>query len=221
MAITIKIKPIANWIGAETKYPKSSQFRQNYSDTKKILAFELEKLNAVSSSVQIEMFVKPEEIRQDGELRANAKPWKPGVVLSFSIITGRVKKSTDEFINQTKSLSYPCDTFDDWQDNLRAIALSLEALRKVSRYGVFKYEDMVSRLALPSAEGKISSREAAAEFLSRFSVFETSEISENAECAKKAYREAALILHPDNPNFNGNTENFLELQKAKEVLEIR
>lgn len=33
-------------------------------------------------------------------------------------------------------LRYPCDRFATWQDNLRAIALSLEALRKVDRYGV-------------------------------------------------------------------------------------
>lgn len=33
-------------------------------------------------------------------------------------------------------LSYPCDTFTTLQDNLRVIALALEALRMVDRYGV-------------------------------------------------------------------------------------
>lgn len=220
MAIEIKIKPIRSWIGKENKYPDRSRFQQTYSDTKRILLFELEKLNAVSSSVQIEMFINREDLRLDGALRASAKPYKHGVVLSFSIITGRIKNATGEFINQVKTLSYPCDQFDDWQDNLRAIALSLEALRKVARYGVFKYEDMVSRLALPSGDGRVSTRENAADFLSRYSDFTIEEISFDLSVAKKAYLQAAKVLHPDSADFNGNHENFIQLQKIKTILEI-
>jgi hypothetical protein len=40
------------------------------------------------------------------------------------------------FTAKVGALSYPCDTFTTWQDNVRAIALALEALRKVDRYGV-------------------------------------------------------------------------------------
>ena len=36
-------------------------------------------------------------------------------------------------------LQYATDTFTSWQDNLRAIALSLEALRAVNRYGVSRH----------------------------------------------------------------------------------
>ena len=52
----------------------------------------------------------------------NARPKNPAVVISFNSKHG--------------PLRYPCDRFDDWQDNIRAIALSLEALRTVDRYGV-------------------------------------------------------------------------------------
>ena len=33
-------------------------------------------------------------------------------------------------------LRYPAHRFHGWQDNVRAIALALEALRKVDRYGI-------------------------------------------------------------------------------------
>jgi hypothetical protein len=49
----------------------------------------------------------------------------PGVEISFdSRAHGRQSFATDEY--------------DDWQDNVRAIALSLEALRAVERWGVSK-----------------------------------------------------------------------------------
>lgn len=219
MPFEIYIKPIINWIGTETKNPGNSLFKKTYSDTKKILQFELEKLGAIASSVQLEMFIKPDDLRRDGVLlRAHAKPFKPGVVLSFSIITRRLRnRQTGEITNETKTLSYPCDTYNDWQDNVRAVALSLEKLRSVARYGVFKYEDMVSRLALPSAESKLSDKDAAIEFLERNTPFTTDELNGDSNVQKAAYREAARILHPD---VGGSTNDFLKLQDAKRILEI-
>jgi hypothetical protein len=66
------------------------------------------------------------DIRQDGQPRANARARiHPGVEISFdSRDHGRQTFATDEY--------------DDWQDNVRAIALSLEALRAVERWGVSK-----------------------------------------------------------------------------------
>lgn len=59
----------------------------------------------------------------DGMPRADAKPEHPGIIVN---IEPRNKPP----------MSFPCDTFTHWHDNLRAIALTLEALRKVDRYGV-------------------------------------------------------------------------------------
>lgn len=213
----IKIKPIKKWIGTETKYPGSSRFKQTYSNTKKLLRFELEKLNVVDSGIQLEMFIEPEDLRLDGELRASAKPYKPGVVLSFSIISRRLKNNqTGKIRNETKTLSYPCDTYNDWQDNLRAIALSLAKLRDVARYGVFKYEDMISRLALPSAEGKLSDSESALKFIADHSPYEFSLISTDSAALRSAYKAALHALHPDKNN--GAQEEFLKLQEAKRIL---
>jgi hypothetical protein len=72
----------------------------------------------------LEVAIPAEQFRIDGRPRASAKASHPGVILSVSTSVG--------------ALRYPCDRFATWQDNLRAIALSLEALRKVDRYGVTK-----------------------------------------------------------------------------------
>src|SRR5579863_10251967 len=55
-------------------------------------------------------------------LYAGAKLRTQGIILTFNSKHG--------------PLSYPCDKYSNWQANLRAIALSLEALRAVDRYGV-------------------------------------------------------------------------------------
>lgn len=66
------------------------------------------------------------DLRQDGQPRANVRAHvHPGVELSF--------KSREH-----GQLTYATDQFTEWQDNVRAIALSLEALRAVERYGVSK-----------------------------------------------------------------------------------
>lgn len=78
------------------------------------------------------------DIRQDGRPRANARSYvHPGVELSFNSKHGR--------------LTYATDVFTAWQDNVRAIALALEALRKVERYGVAKRGQQYTGFALLSA----------------------------------------------------------------------
>ena len=220
MAFLITIKPVSKWIGVETKYPGNSQFKQTYSNTKKILELELGKLGAIASTVQLEMFIRSEDLRRDGELRANAKPYKQGVVLSFSKVKRRFfDEASKQWKNELQTLSYPCDSYNDWQDNLRAVALSLEALRKVARYGVFKYEDMISRLALPSAEGRLFDTGAAIEFLASWTSFAADELLNNPEGQKSAYRMAAIMLHPD--QIGGETsDEFIKLQEAKRILGI-
>ena len=214
--LKIKIKPITEWIGTETKYPKRSQFKQTYANTKKILEFELDKLGALESSLLIEMFINDGDLRNDGELRANARPYRQGVRLSFTRISRRLRnQTTGDIRNETQTLSYPCDAFDDWQDNLRAIALSLEALRKVERYGVFKYEDMVSRLALPAAADN-SREQNAYLFLAKYSGCTLSEIAKDAAYRRKAFVRCLQKLHPDNPR--GDNELFLKLYEIKNFL---
>lgn len=216
MTLTIQVRPITKWPGKENDYPKVSPFRCGYKDTLALLAYELDKVDAVTSSLILEMWVNPREIRKDGQLRADARVDKPGVVLALVRKTNRRwNAEQSRYVYTPQQLAYPCDAFNHWQDNLRAIALSLEALRKVERYGVFKYDEIVSRLALPSAEGKVTTRDSAAAFLASHSGVAMKEILFSDTARSAAYRKAAQTLHPDR---GGNPDEFVKLNEANKVL---
>jgi hypothetical protein len=215
--LNIQIRPVTLWPGKETKSPKRSQFKQTYKNTLELLEYELSKADAQMSSLVIEMWVDPKDIRLDGQLRVTAKPVvKQGVIFRFTRLTN-IRWSPERQCNvgTPQQLAYPCDAFDRWQDNLRAIALSMERLRSVERYGVFKYDDIVSRLALPSAEGKVSTRESAAAFLAQHSGVAMKEILFSDTARATAYRKAAHALHPDR---GGDPEKFVKLAEANKVL---
>jgi hypothetical protein len=145
-----------------------------------------------------------EDLRRDGLPKASARvPQSPSVILSFNSKHG--------------ALSYPCDTFTKWEDNLRAIALALEALRTVDRYGVTKTgEQYRGWTALPPVDSKTLEQEAA-EFISRHSPsqFVTSSILSSVTVFQDAYRHAARKLHPDT---GGKHEDFVKLQQFADVL---
>lgn len=134
--MNLAFRPIQSWPGALTKIRRRAQFKAGYTATLGLLDRELQYLAA--KDVVLQVALRDEDIRLDGAPRANAKPAShPGVILSFDSKHG--------------PLSYPCDTFADWEDNLRAIALSLEHLRAVDRYGVTK------RRAIPRLDGPAAS----------------------------------------------------------------
>jgi hypothetical protein len=103
---------------------RPSPFRASWSSTVEILADELRHLRA--SRVVLEIDMTEADFRNDGLPRANARAASPGVVLSMDV-PGSVGH-----------LRYEVATFDHWQDNVRAIALGLRALRAVDRYGITK-----------------------------------------------------------------------------------
>ena len=214
----IKIIPITKWIGKKNSSPRTSQFRATYKDTMKILKFELEKAD-IYGDAQLQIFIRSADMRLDGNLRANVKPYEQGVKLVF-------QRRGEKFFNEKeqrwkqrlKTVSYPCDAFDNWQDNLRAIALSMEKLRSVERYGVFKYGDIMDRLALQAADGKATSADEAARIISEFSGESATEIVAYKIRFDDAYRAALKRVHPDNQE-TGSKENFLRVQDAKKVLD--
>lgn len=215
--LDIQIRPITQWPGKENRGPSRSQFKCGYKRTIQDLEVELVKADAVWSSLILEMWVDRRMIRQDGKLRADARVDKPGVIFRFPRHTKRrydPQKGTNVYTPQ--DVSYPCDAFDDWQDNLRAIVLSMESLRRVERYGVFKYDEIISRLALPSAEGRSTTREDAAAFIAQHSGFAMQEILTDVTVKVAAYKKAAIALHPDR---GGDNETFLKLQESLKVLQ--
>lgn len=124
---SMKVGPIGEWPGTLTRDRQVSKFSAGLSDTLRVLEREIWHLVdtvAQQRSAELLIAIPPGAFRLDGRPYANAKAEHPGVIFSLDSRHGH--------------LSYPCDTFTTWQDNLRAVALALEALRKVDRYGVTK-----------------------------------------------------------------------------------
>lgn len=106
------------------KYARSA-FKRNggfYSRGLDLLERELRHLRAAEITIQAGF--RLEDIRNDGWPRSNAKPSHPGVIVQF-----RRGSSPEPFT--FKALRY-----GTYEENIYAIAMSLEALRAVDRYGV-------------------------------------------------------------------------------------
>jgi hypothetical protein len=201
--IDAKFVPISEWIGPKTESyrRKSATFRATYVQTLDLLETELNHLRA--KDILIQAYLKREDIRNDGWPRAGARPTSPGVIVTFE-----VKTSGRQF-----TMSFPCDRFDRWEDNLRAVAKSLEALRMVDRYGVTRNNEQYTGFAaLPPADPS-TAKNAAIEFLARMSGWP---IDRARSDQSGAYRAAAAILHPDHEG--GSHDRFVELQAHWKVL---
>jgi hypothetical protein len=105
---------------------RDSPFRASWTNTVELLADELRAHGARHAVLEIAF--REQDLRLDGLPRADARSQSPGIVLSFeaSRVPGKPQ------------LRYEVTEFTDWQANVRAVALGLQALRAVDRYGVTK-----------------------------------------------------------------------------------
>lgn len=103
---------------------QSPRFRADWTRTMADLAKEVRMIAeyGYSGPIVVEAGFTEADIRLDGMPRAGARPLDPAVVVNFESRYG--------------PLRYGCDTYTTWTGNLRAIALALDALRAVDRYGV-------------------------------------------------------------------------------------
>jgi hypothetical protein len=102
-------------------------------------------------------------------------------------------------------LSYHTDKYFDWHANVRAIALALEALRKVDRYGVSKEGSQYRGYkALPAAGEsgngfKLNSATEAADWMADFGIGVTArQLMDQGFIYEATYKQLAKRLHPDN-----------------------
>lgn len=197
-----QFRPIDRWPSEhKAAVAVRSLFRAPYTDTMELLRREIEMLDGRHPVVMLDL--GESEIRRDGLPRAGARPRSPGVIVAFESKYGPLK--------------YLCDRFTEWQDNLRAIALGLEALRRVDRYGITKRgEQYTGWKALPPGDG-FSDAEAAARFVSEHSGVPVTTILGARESAVSAWRLAAKRLHPDG---GGDADAFRRLQRARELLGV-
>ena len=80
----IPVRPIETWPGEMRKqYQRGySRFKAKWSDTESLLNRELGAIRA--KNAVIHMDVRERDIRQDGQLRANARPNGPAVMIAFN-----------------------------------------------------------------------------------------------------------------------------------------
>lgn len=189
------LRPITTWPREQTRSRQRSKFSAPWTATLELLdreLFHLGKGNRRADSV-LQIAMREQDFRKtDGMPRANAIPDHPGVILNIDGSKG--------------PMSMPCDKFDRWQDNLRAIALSLEALRKVDRYGTTpgneQYRGWLAIEAQPAGMG----RDAACTFLASVA-YPNEDLAHQAEWApriatdpdigRSTLRQAMGKAHPD------------------------
>ena len=126
--INARFVPIDVWPQEKTKGRSSSPFSVKWVKLLDDLEIELNKIGAKDIVIQVALSCN--DIRTDGWPKATAVFREPGVILSF------VKRGGEE-------ISFPCDTYSHYQANLRAISLTLTALRSIDRYGVSKTSILV------------------------------------------------------------------------------
>jgi hypothetical protein len=219
--IEVRFRPFTTWPQAETDPRTGAQFSASWSSTLALLDLELRALKA--EDVVIETGHRKTDIRLDGWPKADARvPPMPGVILSFASKHGPLRYLTDQFDRggyQRGSGGMGGSWMPGWQANLRAIALGLEALRAVDRYGVSRRgEQYRGWNELPSGipmEEAMSERDAAA-LLFPDDPDWMLDIGDR-ELVGSQFRHLSKGVHPDAPG-GGDVEAFRRLARARDLL---
>lgn len=102
------------------------------------------------------------------------------------------------------------------EDNLHAIALTLENLRAVDRYGVtLRHQQYLGFAALPAPQTS-GTVDQAAELFAQIAGVPAGDVIKSLEAYRGAYRLAAAKLHPD---LGGDRNAWEAFQNASVLLE--
>lgn len=203
MSVRFEIRPLVAWNKPKTEYPRRATFRTKWQVTIDLLKREVELLGGEVIATQVD--ITEADLRRDGLIRANARVGFQGVQISFDSVHG--------------PLTYATDAFDHWQDNVRAIALGLSALRAVDRYGITRSgEQYVGWAAISAkpAEDELTLRDATLVFKDAFHPNGAGLDLSTKDAINRAYRQAAKLHHPER---EGGSEAVMRLiTKARDVL---
>jgi hypothetical protein len=199
---------------------KRAPFKASYPKTVNLLKSELERTKARNPAIQSGHYGA--DIRNDGLPRVNARtPRFAGVCLNFEMWTPTGSKDDlGRPLGRYELYEFPCATFDLWEDNLRAIALTLKAIRETKKYGVgrvnreqhyegFRHKRVEARTGAQSGE---LTPEAAAAVLARCAEggWTAETVLRSRDEMESAYKAAARIAHPD----MGGTEHAMSSVNA-------
>jgi hypothetical protein len=171
----------AGW--ARAKGRRSAAFKVDFDKAVRELGYEIERLGGRYPVLSTNL-----ELRIDGTPRRDkSEPRDPGVAVYFEL--------------KSKQKVFACDTFHTVRDNIRAIGLTIAALRSIDRYGA---SDMLER-ALSAFEALPAPK----------SCWNILGLGPGARVPdiKEAYRRKAMTLHPDQ---GGSDAAMAELNRARD-----
>lgn len=209
--LNAQFRPLVSWPSERTRGKLRAKFKVTYQRSLDLLESELSKLWAKEVIIQVDGLTLS-DIRNDGWPRSS---WSPGRYSNSGVIVS--------FQSNKGAMSFPCDRFDSWQDNVRAIALSLEALRTVDRYGVTKGNEQYRGWAqLEAPNGKMS-REAAAHIIANVVGADPNALLENWDVIGPGMAKRAKALSsPDHATDEEDRirrhEAFVKIGEAERVL---
>jgi len=196
---------------AGAKY-KRAAFRTSAGRVYSLLAEEIRRLGG--NQPVIEAGFRDDQIRNDGWPYSSARPSHPAVRVSFTSAT-------------QGALSFECSTYDTVDDNLHAIAKTMERLRDIARYGAVKGgQQYKGWKQLPgqaptqytTTDPNVELRMAAACLCKLAGEQQTSipGVIANRAVLQSVYRKASMNAHPD----RGGSESIMTMaNKARDLIE--
>lgn len=188
-------------------------FRADWDDTRRLLAEEIDRIGGLRYVLELD--VAEGEIRADGRLRAGVEPATPRVRVSFESRHGPLRYATDAYEQRYRG------SMKGWQANVRGIALGLEALRAVDRYGISaRAEQYVGYKAIGPGTTAVGGREAmprdlALKVISDESGFPIETLADST-VLRSAIKRARAATHPD--VYRGDGEPWNAVRQAVDAL---
>jgi hypothetical protein len=162
-------------------YGASAGFQVSYEQAEKELGEELERLGADSAYISTD-----QELRMDGQPRRDRQPSSTAVAVFF--------------VRKGATLCIPCDKFNSVRDNLRAVGLTVEAIRRMERYGTSQMVEATLQgfKSLPSggSTGSAEFHNVPSSTGSWWEVLQVSPTTEE-EIVRAAWRRLTARYHPD------------------------
>lgn len=215
-------RPLGEWPRPKTAHPDRSPFTNGWSDTVTLLEREIGYLILKSKpEVLIQVDAPEGAMTLAGGIRADARVGFHGVMISFESKYGPQTYLCDKY----STASHKNSGDSPWKDNARAIALGLEALRRIDRYGISTsgqqytgWKALGAGIPMPAAQMTV---EDAARLLFNAATPEAYEIGSwkallnNPNITNLAFKTAAKKIHPD---AGGDHALFAKLSEARDIL---
>lgn len=208
MALQILTRPLERWPRDFTQVRKRKPFRTKRPGIWAKLRYELKHLK--TTTVILQLAIEEKNISPvTGLPRDDRMPKHPGVIIAADTNHGALK--------------WICDDCQKWEDNIYAIALTLERLRLADIYGVTgRGEQYAGWKMLPgpiTAGGEAShgmTIDAAARFVAPFGGVSPHDILSKKSTWEKTLRAGAKKLHPGTPT--GDAEKWKVFEMAAQLL---